>query len=99
LRSELIAAYSTEDFCGKSISETVEFFRQTGLAEDGFPEVYKLCCLILTIPVFSLSGEHSFSSLKIVKSYVRNTQTEGRLSNLSFISIEKDLSEAGKYVF
>jgi hypothetical protein len=34
---------------------------------------------------------HSFSTLKRVKSYARNTKTEEGLSNLSFTSIEKDL--------
>jgi hypothetical protein len=50
-----------------------------------------LCCLILTTPASSASAEHSFSALKRVKSYARNTQTKGRLSNLLFISTEKDL--------
>lgn len=91
LRSELIAAYNIEGFNGKSVIETITFLKQTDLAEDGFPELYKLCCLISTIPASSASVERSFSTLKRVKTYSRNTQTEERLSNLSFISIEKDL--------
>jgi hypothetical protein len=67
--------------------ETVTFLRETGLAEDGFPDVYKLRCLILNIPASSASVERSFSTLKRVKSHTRNTQTEGRLSNLLFISV------------
>jgi hypothetical protein len=46
---------------------------------------------MLTIPASSASVEHSFSTLKRVKSYARNIQTDGRLWNLSFISTEKDL--------
>jgi hypothetical protein len=63
LRSELITVYSTEDFSWKSKSETVKFFRQTGMAEAGFSEVYKLWFLILTISASSVSVEYSFPTL------------------------------------
>jgi hypothetical protein len=79
LCSKLIAAYGIEDFSGKSVSETVTFLRQTGLAEDGFSVVYKLCCLIFTVPASSAYVECSFSTLKRAKSYDRNTQTKARL--------------------
>jgi hypothetical protein len=36
LQRKLITAYSIEDFSGKSVSDTVTFFRQTGLTDGVF---------------------------------------------------------------
>lgn len=46
---------------------------------------------MITIPVSSASAERSFSCLKRIHSYLRNTQGQKRLSELSLISIEKEL--------
>lgn len=54
------------------------------------PELYKLLCLIVTIPVTSASVERSFSSLKRIKTFTRNTTGQDRLSSMSIISINKD---------
>ncbi len=47
--------------------------------------------LILTIPSTIASVERSFSCLKIIKTYLRNTIAQNRLTNLSKILIEKEL--------
>lgn len=57
------------------------------------PEVYKLLSLILTIPSTSVSVERSFSCLKFVKTYLRNSISQHRLISLALISIEKELIE------
>jgi len=54
-------------------------------------EVYKLFCLILTILSTSVSVERNFSCLYRIKTYLRNSMTEERLSSLATISIEKEL--------
>ena len=51
-------------------------------------EVYKLLQLMLTIPATSTSAECSFSCLKRIKSYLRNTCGQDRLVNLAKISID-----------
>ena len=53
------------------------------------PELTKLLELILTIPVTTASSERSMSTLKRIKTYLRSTMTNARLSNLAVISIEK----------
>ena len=55
------------------------------------PEVYKLSVLIVTIPYTTACVERSFSTLKRVKTFLRNSMREDRLSALSMMSIEKDL--------
>lgn len=44
--------------------------------------------LLLTLPVTVASGERSFSSLKLIKTYLRSTMSQDRLSGLALISIE-----------
>ena len=44
--------------------------------------------LFLTLPVTVASAERSFSKLKLIKSFLRSTLAQGRLSGLSMLSIE-----------
>jgi len=46
---------------------------------------------VLTIPSTSVSVERSFSCLKRIKTYTRNTISQERLSSLANISIQKEL--------
>ena len=59
--------------------------------EHVFSQLLLLAKLIVTIPASSASAERSFSSLKRIHTYLRNTQGQERKTNLSLISIEKDL--------
>jgi hypothetical protein len=54
-------------------------------------EAYKLFCLIATIPATSSSVERSFSCLKRVKTYLRNSMTQQRVNSLAYLSIEKSI--------
>lgn len=53
--------------------------------------------ILLTIPVSVASGERSFSKLKIIKNYLRNTMGQERLSNLAIISIESEQAQLVNY--
>lgn len=59
--------------------------------KDIFKEVHKLFSLILTIPATSVTAERNFSCLKRIKTYLRNSMNQERLSALATISIEKEL--------
>jgi len=43
------------------------------------------------------SGERSFSRLKLIKTYLRSTMSQERLSGLAILSIEKDVTEKIDY--
>ncbi|XP_060846277.1 uncharacterized protein LOC132925935 [Rhopalosiphum padi] len=47
------------------------------------------CIIFLTIPVTVASAERSFSKLKLIKNYLRNSTSQERLSNISVLSIER----------
>ena len=53
-----------------------------------FSEVITACLLYLTLPVTVASADRSFSKLKIIKTYLRSTMCQVRLSSLGILSIE-----------
>ena len=53
-----------------------------------FPNLQKLVPIGLTLPVSTASVERSFSQMKQIKTRLRNSLTEGRLTQLMRISIE-----------
>lgn len=66
------------------------------LAQNGFLEIFPNLVIafriLLTMPVSVATGEASFSKLKLIKNYLRNTMTQTRLSDLVIISIESELA-------
>ena len=56
-----------------------------------FPNIFKLLQIGLIIPMTSNSAERSFSQLRIIKTYLRSTMTQERLSNLAMIRINRDI--------
>ena len=64
---------------------------------DYFPNACIAYRILLTIPVTVASAERSFSKLKLLKSYLRSTMTQERLSGLAMISIENEILESINY--
>ncbi|KAD4585328.1 hypothetical protein E3N88_22929 [Mikania micrantha] len=58
-----------------------------------FPNATIAYRILLTIPVTVASAERSFFTLKLLKSYLRTTMSEERLSGLAMIAIENDILE------
>ena len=75
-----------------SIQVVVEIIREFKLNQI-LTKVTELLRLILAIPVTSASYERSSSSLKRVFDYMRCSQIEQRLSNLMYISLNKEFFE------
>ena len=46
------------------------------ICNDMYPNIYKLLQILATLPVSTASSERSFSSLKRIKTYLRNTMSE-----------------------
>ena len=55
-----------------------------------YPIIDILFRLFLILPPTSVSCERSFSKLKLIKNYLRNTMAQDRLCHLSILSIEKN---------
>ena len=56
-----------------------------------YPVISKLLRIFATIPVTTATNERSFSSLKLVKTYLRSTMAEDRLTGLAHLCINKDI--------
>ena len=46
--------------------------------------------LFLTLPVTTATPERTFSKLKLIKNYLRNSMNHDRLTDLSVLSIQKE---------
>lgn len=53
-----------------------------------FQEVARLLSIAVVLPVSSAACERSFSALKLIKTYLRSTMTNDRLSSVALLSIE-----------
>ena len=54
------------------------------------PELSKALQILSVIPATSCSAERSFSSLRKLKTYLRSTMGQERLSNLALLHIERE---------
>lgn len=52
-----------------------------------YPNIYTLLQILATIPVSTATPERSFSSLRRLKNYLRNTTSENRLNGLALMNI------------
>ena len=65
-------------------------------------EVHKLLRIYYTIPVTTTSAERSFSALKRIKTYLRNSMTQQRLNHCMLLHVhrketdELDLTDLGR---
>ena len=55
-----------------------------------FHELHRLCKIAVSLPVSTASCERSFSALRQIKTYVRNSMVETRLSAVAVLAIENE---------
>jgi len=55
-----------------------------------FPTIYLLLKILVTLPITTSSAERSFSTLRRLKTYLRNTISESRLNGLALLNIHTD---------
>lgn len=58
-----------------------------------FHHLYRLLSIAIVLPVTSAGCERSFSALKLIKSYLRSTMCDSRLSNIGVLSVESRRAE------
>lgn len=75
----------------------IEALEITKKAPSSFPNISIALRIILTIPITSASAERSFSKLKLIKTYLRNTMSQKRLSELAMLSIENQIASELNY--
>lgn len=69
-----------------------EVLKSTYDQRDFYPNIYRLLTIFATLPISVATSERSFSVLKLVKTYLRNSMDDERLSALALLHIHKDLT-------
>ena len=64
---------------------------------DSFPNTCIAYRILLIIPITIASAERSVSKLKLIKSYLRSTMSQKKLSRLAILSIENEMLEELEY--
>ena len=90
LENQLSFIYRDKDFHKETSDELLKYIFKFNL-QSSIPEAVKLLKMNGVLSIASASVERSFSCLKRVKGYLRNTMGQGRLSSLCRISIHKDI--------
>ncbi len=65
-----------------AVNNTLEFMSMLKPYKDSFADIYKIVHICITLPVTSVSREHSFSCMQCVKTWLRNRMANPRLSNV-----------------
>ena len=72
----------------------LEFLTQLCPYKQAFDCLYNLLLISVTLPVTTASCERSFSKMKLVKTYLRNSMCHERLSHLALLSIDSTRAES-----
>ena len=65
--------------------------------QEVYPNLWVALRIALTLPVTVASAERSFSKLKLIKTYLRSTMGQERLSGLAVISINGEVAQKLSY--
>uniref|UniRef100_H3ADY7 TTF-type domain-containing protein n=1 Tax=Latimeria chalumnae TaxID=7897 RepID=H3ADY7_LATCH len=88
--TELSVIYGKPEFCGASGGMALfRLFLENNL-QDTFSET-KLLRILITIPMTTVESERCFSTLKRIKTFLRNTMNQDQLNALVMLSMEKQL--------
>lgn len=87
LKNFLISNFKLEDLKKMTIQRLAEYIISNDVSII-FPDIFTSCCIFMTIPV-TASAERSFSKLKLIKNYLRNTTAQDRLTNIALLNVER----------
>lgn len=63
-----------------------------------YPNVKKLLKILSTLPISTATPERTFSTLRRLKTYLRSTMTNSRLSGLALLNIHRELNVDSKLI-
>ncbi|XP_063755768.1 zinc finger MYM-type protein 1-like [Eleginops maclovinus] len=91
LKTELSLIYSNDEF--KSCSGAVALYQlfMGNNLQDTFSETVALLKILITTPMTTAESERCFSTLKRIKTFLRNTMSQDCLNALAMLSMEKNL--------
>lgn len=90
LETECLLAKKT--FSTQNMESIIDVYRKILPLKEAFPTLQKIFQIGLTLAVSTAQCERSFSALKRIKTYLRTTMTEQRLTDIAILSIEREIS-------
>jgi len=72
-----------------SITKKINYIKSNDI-QTGFPSYTNILKIFLTIPTNTASNERSFLALRLLKTYLRVTMNQERLSSLAVLYIQKE---------
>ena len=75
----------------KSLATIIDLYHELYPFTQAFPIVVALIESAMTIPVSSTTCERTFSKMKLIKTTLRNTMTDDRLSYICLLAVERDI--------
>lgn len=91
LRTELPLIYGSPDFRGCSGALALYQVLQSYNLQDAFFETVVLLNILITTPMTTAEAKKSFSTLKRIKMFLRNTMGQELLNALAMLSMEREL--------
>ncbi|XP_022180618.1 52 kDa repressor of the inhibitor of the protein kinase-like, partial [Myzus persicae] len=82
--------YSTLTSAELKNKNAIEVYFQT--CPDVYPIISKLLQIFITLPISTATGERSFSTLRRLKTYLRNSSGQIRLNGLALLNIHRDIN-------
>src|SRR6218665_3222048 len=83
-------ADNTMPVFGENTSTLLDFCNFVSKYDDVFYELSRLLQIACTMPVMSLASERSFSHLKLIKTHLRRTLLDERLSSLEVLFMHSE---------
>ena len=88
----LEATLALKTLSGKELHYTSDVLLALQPLKEAFPNLFKVIKIAMTISVSTAQCERTFSTLKLLKTYLRSTISEDRLSDLAVLAVEKEIS-------
>lgn len=76
----------------KTITDVIAFLNEILPLSNAFPQSLRMIRGAITMPISQVTCERSFSKMKIIKNYLRNSMSDKRLSDLIVLAIERDFN-------
>ena len=90
LRNELSVLYVRKEMWHENLLDCHKFILEQNL-QCTFPNIMKLLQILITTPLTTSEAERCFSTLKRLKTFLRSTMTNQRLTASAMLSIEKTI--------
>ena len=73
----------------ENLTSVLDFLKYLCPYKAAFGCLHKLLLILVTLPVTSATCERTFSKMKLIKTYLRNSMANDRLTNLAILSLEE----------